>query len=152
MRGDDPGFNAALLVALKELKKADRLEAEVRRTLAEGDYPPDVIEAVVDRLQAWRFLDDRRTVEDRASRMRSRRYGRARIAADLLERGAPSDEVDAALADATGETELDSALALLRRRSNDTPQRAARFLAGRGFEEEIIEAAVARAFPHEEVV
>jgi SOS response regulatory protein OraA/RecX len=134
------------LVALEELQKADRLKAEVKHTLANRGIPPEVVESVLDRLTAWRFLDDPRTVDGRVSRMRRRRLGRARIAAELVQRGAPEDEVASRLNEITDESEIELAASLIREKGKDSPAKAGRFLSNRGFDEETIDSALQRVF------
>lgn len=146
----DPGFNAALLVALEELRKTDRLEAEIAQILSEKGFEEPEIGETLERLKAWRFLDDRRTVDSRVSQLRRRRIGRARIAHQLLERGAPEQEVTDRLGEFTDDSEIDLAVELLRAKRKDSPAQAARFLAYRGFDEETIEAAVNRVFADQE--
>lgn len=144
---EDSGYEKALLVALRSLRQADRLRAEVERALLDKGFTAATVEAVLNRLETWRFLDDRRTVDERVTQLRRRHHGRARIAAALLERGAPEDAVLRELAALDDETEVESALGLLARRHDDTPARAGRYLAGRGFDEDTIRAALERRFP-----
>lgn len=148
----DPGFNAALLVALGELRKADRLEAEIEHTLAGRGYDLDTVAGVVERLKSWRFLDDRRTVDDRVSYGRQRKLGRARIAVELVEKGAPQEEVAQRLSEISDESEIELAVELLAKKPRAKPPQAARFLAYRGFDEETIEAVLARVYPDMEAM
>lgn len=150
-REEDSGYAKALLVALRSIRQADRLRAELERRLRERGFAPDTVEAVLAQLGVWGFLDDGRTVDERVTQMRRRRMGRARIAAELVERGAPEDHVAATLASVSEQDELLAAIDLLDRRSRDNAAKAGRYLAGRGFEEDVIREALARKFPDEEV-
>lgn len=147
----DHGLNAALLVALGELRKADRLETELERMLEGRGFEPMTIAAALSRLKTWRFLDDRRTVDEKVSQMRRRRIGRARIALELGKRGAPADELENQLAQISDESEIELAVELLAKRPKSKPAQAGRFLAQRGFDDDTIEAAITRVFPEGEV-
>ncbi|HRI43180.1 MAG TPA: RecX family transcriptional regulator [Fimbriimonadaceae bacterium] len=150
-REEDSGYAKALLVALRSIRQADRLRAEVEQRLLARGFAPDTVVAVLAQLGVWGFLDDGRTVDERVTQMRRRRMGRARIAAALVERGASEDQVAARLASVSEQDEIQAALELLDRRRGDDAAKAGRFLAGRGFEEDTVREVLARKFPDEEV-
>lgn len=150
-REEDTGYERALLVALRSIRRSDRLRAEVEKNLRCRGFDPDTVEAVLARLGSWGFLDDSRTVDERVSQMRHRRVGRARIVADLMERGAPESTVEAALGKVSEQDEVEAASALLERRPKATPAQAGRYLAGRGFDEEVVREVLLRHFPNEGV-
>ncbi|MEA2391230.1 MAG: regulatory protein [Solirubrobacteraceae bacterium] len=93
---------------------------EVELHLEGRGIEPDTVRAAVAALEADRYLDDaryaRRFAEDRRA---LDRWGSERIEQALRERGVEREHVAAALAalaEGDGESELESAVALLRRR------------------------------------
>jgi regulatory protein len=99
------------------------------------------VDALLDWLAAQRYLSEARFVESRLH-ARSARFGQRRIAQELAQHGV---KLDAASAERLRKTELERARALWARRFGNTPaadaaQRAKqmRFLAGRGFDGDVI--------------
>jgi regulatory protein len=112
----------------------------------EGDRRHAAIEALLDWLEANRFLSAERFAESRVH-AREARFGNRRIRAELAQHGvALSPEVAQALA----ESELQRAAAVRERRFQEPPRDAAeraaqaRFLAGRGFSPEVIQRVLRR--------
>ena len=112
----------------------------------EGDRRHAEIEALLDWLEANRFLSAERFAESRVH-AREARFGNRRIRAELAQHGvALSPEVAQALA----ESELQRAAAVRERRFQEPPKDAAeraaqaRFLAGRGFSPEVIQRVLRR--------
>lgn len=106
-----------------------------------GDGRQTEVEALLDWLEANRFLSAERFVESRVH-AREARFGNRRIRAELAQHGmAVSPEMALALA----ESELQRAAAVRERRFAGPPGSAAeraaqtRFLAGRGFSPEVIQ-------------
>ncbi|MCE9660493.1 MAG: recombination regulator RecX [Burkholderiales bacterium] len=104
------------------------------------------VDALLDWLEANRFLSAERFVESRVH-AREARFGNRRIRAELAQHGvAVSPEVAEALA----ESELQRAAAVRERRFQEPPRDAAeraaqaRFLAGRGFSPEVIQRVLRR--------
>jgi|CXWL01.1.fsa_nt_gi regulatory protein len=127
--------------ALLLLGQRAHFRRELARKLALRDYQPDEVSATLDRLTADGYLDDARTAVAYVAERQGKRLGRARLAAELAERGADEAAIEAALADVEPADELASALAAGERwqrshRDRD-PQKAraalGRHLAGRGF-------------------
>ena len=125
-------------------------QAHADATSSDGDVElgaePDLearhaeVEAVLDWLEAQRFLSAERFVESRIS-AREGRFGIRRIRAELAQHGL---EMPAQAAHTLAETELERAAAVRERRFADPPSDAAeqarqsRFLAARGFSPEAI--------------
>jgi regulatory protein len=112
----------------------------------EGDRRHAEVEALLDWLEANRFLSSERFAESRVH-AREARFGNRRIRAELAQHGvALSPEVAQALA----ESELQRAAAVRERRFQEPPKDAAeraaqaRFLAGRGFSPEVIQRVLRR--------
>lgn len=116
------------------------LDGECR---ADGDDPAQVVgevDALLDWLEAHRFLSDERFVEARVH-AREHRFGNLRIRSELAQRGVKlAAPVQAALA----ASELERAAAVRARRFAALPQGSAeraaqaRFLAGRGFSPDVV--------------
>jgi SOS response regulatory protein OraA/RecX len=87
-------------------------------------------------------VDDARFAANRAAALAERGYGDAAIRADLERKGVPAEVVE----DAVGalEAELERAARIVERRGPGA--RTARYLAGKGFGEETVEAASGGAF------
>lgn len=107
---------------------------------ARRELQHDEVEAVLDWLEAQRFLSTERFVESRIH-AREGRFGSLRIKAELAQHGLalPADA-----ARALAETELERAAAVRERRFPEPPKdaagraRQARFLAARGFSPEAV--------------
>lgn len=103
-----------------------------------------MVGAALDELTAQRYLDDvryaRLFVQDKRQLAG---WGRERLRRDLVTRGIERDVVEAVLADADQEDELERAIALLRRRLSGVPatgreqQRALGILLRKGYDREV---------------
>jgi len=112
----------------------------------EGGGRPAEVEALLDWLEANRYLSAERFAESRVH-AREARFGNRRIRAELAQHGvALAPEVARALA----ASELQRAAAVRERRFQEPPKDAAeraaqaRFLAGRGFSPEVIQRVLRR--------
>ena len=138
-------------LAWAALNRRDRTVAELARLLAGKRVEPDAIEIVVSELVEQGYLDDaryaRRFAEDRR---RLDGWGAERIERRLRALEVAPEDIDAALAAQDAETELDAALALLRRRFPEPPstprdcQRALAVLVRKGYELELAYAVLRR--------
>ncbi len=129
----------ALETALRKLKAKDRFEAEVRTFLAE--FPADEVERVIQCLKGRRIIDDSKTTLNLIERYSGKRsIGLERLKAELLERGAPEEIVNAAIGGISSDERQKMLEALSAKLSpTDSRAKAARFLFSRGFPEEEIE-------------
>ena len=112
----------------------------------DGDRRREEVDALLDWLEANRYLSSERFAESRVH-AREARFGNRRIRAELAQHGvALAPEAAAALA----ASELQRAAAVRERRFSALPQDAAeraaqaRFLAGRGFSPEVIQRVLRR--------
>ena len=133
-------------LAYRHLARRDRTVLEVRRHLEGRGVEPDLVEHVVGELGEQGYLDDarfaRRFAEDRR---RLNQWGSERIERRLRELGVDREHISAALRQDEGEpTELETAVALLRRRYGPAPledprvlERALGVLIRRGYELEL---------------
>lgn len=144
-----PEENRALSLALRALVRSDRLEGGLRAFLASRHVAPDTIEKTLDQLRGWRFVDDARVV-DRfiTQKLEQGTLGRLGIAAALVRHGLDEEQAADVVSYLDPEDEVDRAAELLRKghRLNGGPASAARYLAGRGFDEEAIRSTIARCF------
>ncbi|EHR73735.1 hypothetical protein BurJ1DRAFT_4951 [Burkholderiales bacterium JOSHI_001] len=108
-----------------------------------ADEPVDhaaEVDAMLDWLQAHRYLSDARFIESRVQ-VRAQRFGNARIEGELRQHGV---DLDATTRQQLRDTELDRARALWQRKYGTAAPDSAgrmkqmRFLAGRGFSSEVV--------------
>ena len=142
----------ALEVAVGHLGKRDRTETEIRRYLAGRDIGERAADAAVVELVRMGYLDDARYARAFAEDRRALdAWGPERIERRLLGLGVDHEHITAAIGVRDGETELDAALELLRRRCRVVPanererERALGMLVRKGYDLELAYDAV-RAF------
>lgn len=131
---------AAVDLAFRFIARRDRTVAEVRRQLERKAVDGDAIDHAVAELAAQGYLDDaayaRRFAEDRVT---LDGWGSDRIERKLVDLGVDREHISAALAGRDVGTELDAAIALLRRRWREPPatprdrERALGFLVRKGY-------------------
>ncbi len=124
---------------VKLVSVRERTAADLRARLARKGFPPSAIEASLERAIALGYVDDLRAARARTARLVARGLSRALIELKLREAGVPSG----LLSEVMGETPDDltlaqSALAARFKSRAPSSERLARFLAGRGFETELI--------------
>lgn len=144
------GARGAQEQALKMLGRRARSEAEVRRGLERKGFAEADIEAAIARLKELRYLDDRAFAADQAKGLLgARRLGPASAVRRLAAAGIAESEAEAAVCQAReGTSEAELARAALEKRrpvvsgTSPLPERlkAARWLMGRGFSEEVARA------------
>ncbi|MFN0186566.1 MAG: recombination regulator RecX [Aquabacterium sp.] len=131
--------------ALRWLAQREHSTAELRGKLARLGAPLPAVDALLAALQEQGHLSDARFVASR-TRVRAARYGTARIAAELRQRGAPADTDTL---DSLRASELQRAAEVFRRRFGEpaaTPAlraKQARFLLQRGFATAVVRRVVA---------
>lgn len=133
MRETDP-----LQVAVRALGHRDLSAAGVDARLARAGVGEAEREETLETLRRVGYLDDGRFARKRAETLAGRGWGDAGIAADLEQQGVPADVCDDAVA--ALEPERDRAARVVCERGADA--RTARYLAGKGFAAESIEAAL----------
>ncbi len=154
-RNEEERLAQALGWALAQVNRRERTVAEIRAHLARRGVAEETAETVVDELVTERLVDDERFAAMFIADKRGlERWGSERIRRGLAERGVARELAERALADADGaaagpgaaaggETELDRALELLRRRFPEPPRerrdrdRALGVLLRRGYESEL---------------
>jgi SOS response regulatory protein OraA/RecX len=134
------GRETAYDVALRALRARDRSAAELEARLSEHGIGPDDRHEVLERLAGAGYVDDARVALARATELAGRGCGDALIRADLEQRGLGAVLVEQALA--TLEPEESRAERVILRRGDG--HKTMRYLASRGFGEDVLETLVAR--------
>ena len=125
--------------ALRHLARREHSRSELARKLAARAESPEALEQLLDALAARRQLSDERYAEARAHQL-ARKYGAARIRADLKSKGIAPDIATRV----SGDGELERARAILARKYRDVAgtreeiARRSRFLQSRGFSHDTI--------------
>ncbi len=133
----------ALEHAARMLMGRDRSEGEIRKKLQDIGYQEQTVAQTLSRLVASRLVDDSRFVADFIN-MKIKRVGIMRIRQELRIKGIAPEDIEAALAEADGEVQLDAAVKharkALSKKTND-PRHQARLafaaLARRGYPPDI---------------
>jgi len=122
------------------LKVRERTEYELRQGLATRGYAEADAEAAISRMRALGYLDEQRTAQARARRGFEEHRAVADVAARLarsgVEEGVIAQAVKAAAVESGHSDEAAARALVVKRRLSG--QKAARFLASRGFEEDLI--------------
>ena len=130
--------------ALRYLSAREHSRAELAKKLARHAAESDDIDALLDELQAAKFLSNERFSESLVNR-RASRFGNARILRELQEHGVDGDALTDAKSRLAGD-EAERAMDVWRRKFGNPPADAAarakqmRFLQQRGFSHEAIRA------------
>ncbi len=143
--------NSAFERAVGYLSASPRSTGEITRYLKDKGYDAQVVCEVKDRLALYRYTDDVAYAQSYV-KSKSKKYGRLRLVAELRKRGVAADIITQALDggdfddDSDGYDEDDGAVEVARKylrthRSVETPK-LKRYLAGRGFTWDSINAAV----------
>jgi SOS response regulatory protein OraA/RecX len=126
-------------VATKALARRDFSERGLRERLERAGIDPAEAERTVARLRDEGVVDEARFAANRAHALAERGKGDAAIRLDLEAQGLPGELIEAALTELEPERTRVERIVLRRGSSPAT----ARLLAGRGFDPEIVEGAVA---------
>ena len=128
--------------ALRHLSRREHSRAELARKLAEHEPDAEVIQQLLDQLQAQGWLSDERFAESLV-RAKANRYGVRRLRADLQARGVSAESASKALLDHPVD-ELERARAWWTRKFGQAPlspqdrARQMRHLLSRGFEADVV--------------
>lgn len=130
----------AVEAAVRALRLRDRSAAELDERLRARGIEPDERREVLGTLERSGYVDDVRYAETRAATLAERGSGDALIRDDLERRGIAVETIAAAVASL--EPERERAERIVRHRG--ATAKTARYLAAKGFDEEVAMAAVAR--------
>lgn len=125
----------ALAAAGRVLRVRDQSVRGLERRLSSRSIPPAARAEAVETLQRAGILDDARFAAGRARALAERGQSDAAIRADLERHSVPADDLAAALAALTPEPERAAAIVARRGATLAT----ARYLAARGFDEDVVE-------------
>jgi regulatory protein len=137
-RADDSS-QSPLEQALRALRRRERSAAEVDRYLTARGVDQRERDEVLETLVRTALVDDRRFAELRARSLVERGSGDELIRHELAQAGIESELAEEAVASLPSETER---VAPIVARRGDGPK-TARYLAGKGFSEEVIASVVA---------
>lgn len=132
----------ALRLATRALVHRDRSMTELRDRLDRRGVAPRERDEALDTLERTGVVDDERFASTRAAALAERGYGNAAIADDLERRGIGAELRERALGGLVSESER--ARTVVERRG--CGPRTARYLAARGFDPEVVQAASGAAF------
>lgn len=127
--------------ALGALKRREHSSAEVERYLADRGVDAGERDEILATLTRTSLVDDRRFAEARASSLADRGAGDARIRFELARAGLDHELVEAAIEALPSET-LRAERVVARRGPGP---KTARYLAGKGFSEDVIHTVVAQS-------
>ncbi len=128
--------------ALRHLSRREHSRAELARKLSEHEPDAELIQQLLDQLQAQGWLSDDRFAEGLV-RAKASRYGMRRLRADLQAKGISAESATKALQDHPGD-ELERARAWWARKFGQAPEspqdraRQMRHLLSRGFEPDVV--------------
>jgi SOS response regulatory protein OraA/RecX len=131
--------NRALTRASRALAYRDLSADAIDARLARAGFGGDVRAEAVETLQRAGLVDDARFAAGRAAALAARGYGNAAIRADLERQGVAGEPAEAAVAALEPEATRARGIVARRGRSAGT----ARYLAGRGFDPDAVETALA---------
>ncbi len=134
-------LNSAFERAVGYLGLAPRARKEISRYLKDKGYDGEVIDATLAKLDAYHYIDDYGYAQTYI-KSKSKKYGAFRIAAELRQKGIPSDIIDELLDEGADDSALQVARKYLSSHKSADKQKLKRFLAGRGFSWDGISSAV----------
>ena len=134
-----PSKRDAVAVALRSLARREHSERGLRERLRRAGFGRDEVDTAIAELVAKGLLSSERFAAERARVLAERGRGDAAIRFELEHENVESESIEAALASL--EPEHERAARLVGRRGAGSA--TARLLASRGFDEEVVAAAVA---------
>ena len=142
----DPA-SAARAIVLRQLTSSAKSRLQLSRKLAERNIPEDIAEAVLDRFQEMRLIDDAEFADMWVrSRSQSRKLAKGALRRELADKGIDSDTAAAALEQLSDEDEEAAARMLVERKlrpgtdlsdrseRDKTTRRLASMLARKGYQ------------------
>ena len=141
--------------ALRLLNLSDRTEFQLRTKLREGGFPPEAVDAAVEYVRSYHYIDDRRYAE---IYVRSRKAEKSiyEIRMELKKRGVSEDLIEEALQSGSpDDRQVIASLFEKKYGKKDLTdpkiyERAFRYFGSRGFAYEDIRSAVEKALEAEE--
>lgn len=135
-----------LVIAIEALAKSDHLSLTLRQKLLAKGFSVQEVEVAIEQLSEWGLLNDESTAENWARRASEHAgKGRLKIVSELVARGVELEVAECLSMNVLSEEdERRRAQTILNSRfgPKDRPDKAARYLASRGFAPELIESLV----------
>ena len=137
----------ALDKALTHISATRKTEKEICTFLSKKGYLPAVIEFVLDKMRGYDFVNDSEYATAYISQASKKKGGRL-IKCELRAKGVSEEDIDGALQNLDGETELATATGILEKYlrgkvvDRESLQKAYRYLLGKGFDYEIAKRAI----------
>lgn len=130
----------AKLRAMHLLEKMDRTKADLRRKLEQGGYPANAVDAALEYVESFHYIDDAKYASSYISARRNVK-GRARLKMELMHKGVDAAVIDEAFEELQDEIEPRDAIRelLMKKRRTEGPmeekekQRLYAFFMRRGF-------------------
>ena len=138
---DDVLLPRAKKRALYFLKNADKTEYQIRRKLADGFYPGEVIEKVMEFLKHYDFADDVRYAENFIE-AKAPSSSKRELEAKLYQKGLKGDTVKEMLAGISAEDEYAACEKALRKKYTGDSRKDFAYLARKGYPFDAIEHAM----------
>lgn len=133
--------NSAFERAVGYISIAPRAKKEIRKYLLDKGYDLDVVIATVDKLDAYRYVDDYAYAQSYI-KAKSKKYGKFRIASELRQKGIDAETISELLDDHAEDGAAEVARKYLKSHQTADIQKLKRFLASRGFSWEAISSAM----------
>lgn len=133
--------NSAFERAVGYLSIAPRAGKEIRKYLLDKGYDIDVVVATVEKLIAYRYIDDYAYAQSYV-KSKSKKYGKFRIASELKQKGIDSETISELLDESGEDGIVEVARKYVKSHKSADVQKLKRFLAGRGFSWDAISSAV----------
>lgn len=143
----DPEYLQALRSAMDRLAVRDRFSGDIRSFLEAKGADSDTIDDVLVYLKRRGFLNDQRAAENLMEQATGKNAkGKAKLAEAMEKLGADPETIEVALEVRGTEQELEVAVGLLhlKRYAPHERAKAGRLLISRGFDEDVVEAALGR--------
>lgn len=121
-RGSDPAVDAnpastARSIVLRQLSHSAKSRFQLSQKLAEREIPADVAEAVLDRFEVVKLIDDAEFAQEWVrTRSLYKSLARGALRRELAEKGIAEDLIDEALAQVDDDTEREQARDLVQRK------------------------------------
>lgn len=125
--------------AMHLLERMDRSEAQLRSKLVENGYPTEAVDAAIDYVASYHYVDDERLAKSHI-RFYQESRSRMRITQDLIKKGIARDVIDRCLEEEYTASQMDLIRQLMEKRhfhpdqaTGEEKAKMYRFLAQRGF-------------------
>lgn len=125
--------------AMHLLERMDRSEAQLRSKLVENGYPMEAVDAAVEYVASYHYVDDERLAKSHI-RFYQESRSRMRITQDLIKKGIDRDVIDRCLEEEYTASQMDLIRQLMEKRhfhpdhaTGEEKAKMYRFLAQRGF-------------------